>query len=355
MRLLTLYLICVFVIFSLGLLFVVQQGTDGNNSFLPNQPQTIAINKKGIALRQNVYYLFNPEGSLDQDLPVFSGNKRWQHYNGRTINLGNQAKTVWLHFSLFNDSQTQAFVALELSWPFLHKTSVWVRSDDIASPPSGASRPAFMQALEIKKQRHPSYSFTLAGKTETEIYVRLEGSAKLLVPLTLWEWPSFAAYQSKLQAWFTGFFSAVTVMLVYNFFLFFFTRDRSYLFYCVYACSVLFYVAAISGLGRQLLWPGNEWLQTRSYGLSSSFSFLTVVLFMRSFLALRTIGGWTFHVSTGLAACWAIILAAYIFSSSPLILLAEDLTAFASCGAGLVTTIYLWWEGNVSAKYLTIA
>lgn len=147
----------------------------------------------------------------------------------------------------------------------------------------------------------------------------------------------------------------MVVMLFYNFILGIYTRDRSYLFYCLYVLSVIFYVVTFSGLGARYFWPNSDWMVQHSFGVSSSFSFFCVVLFMRSILELERYGGGALLLNRSLGWIWFFIVVGHVFTSHPVWLLLEDLTAIFSCPAGLGLTIYLWYKGNVSAKYLTIA
>ena len=317
-----------------------------------SRPITLKTETENIQLHTDLTYFLDTTSSFPGQLNHIPEEKL-QAACSKIINLGHRKDRLWLHFSLFNDADHPLSPVLELGWPFLKNVHVYSRTLNPSTPEQETE--VYHSLIETGGYRHRVYVLSMDQHRVTEVLIGLQSSAQLLVPLVLWSSDNFSAHRLHEGFWFAAFFSAIIVMLLYNLLLCYVTRDISYLYYCIYVCSILFYVLSFSGYGAQYAWRHFPWLQHHVYGISSSFSFLAVVLFMRTILSLRSYGGWVLQLNNFFVAAWSIIFLAYFSGSHPLVLTAEDTMAFFSCPAGLATTIYLWKRGNISAKYLTIA
>lgn len=322
--------------------------------FMSPTRETIVSSTSIISVISPLQYQFldsefgeQPEGYLKID------EDRWQTYPDHAVHFGYQRGHLVLKIGLKNSSDLPAAVMLELGWPYLNNIQLHTVSADQQSFDSSILH--YFNGEQQTVHRHPLYKLEFGAGEIRQIYLALETSVKFIVPIKIWDLESFEHHRYHLGFWYGSFFAVMAVMLFYNFILGSYTRDDSYLFYCLYVISVIFYVAAFSGFGAQYLWRGNVWLYEHSFGLSSSFSFLCVVLFMRRILELDRYGGGVLLLNRALGWVWFVIVLGHFITFNPLWLFLEDITAIISCPAGLGSTIYLWRKGNVSAKYLTIA
>lgn len=79
------------------------------------------------------------------------------------------------------------------------------------------------------------------------------------------------------------------IMVLYNLFVYFTVRDKSYLYYVLYIISVVLTQSTFQGYTFRYLWPGNPELERVSVMLMSIFVGFASVAFLREFLNTRSI------------------------------------------------------------------
>jgi diguanylate cyclase len=286
-------------------------------------------------------------------------NASWQTMTRKGINLHHEHNPVWFRFEVVVPAGVTTDWLLEVAWPpldlielhiFDHERQQWL--------------PAKLGGNSVNLERrallHRDYLFPLSLPSEGHysLYLRMSSLSHFVVPLQLWQASAFFDYDQKLLLLQGILVGILGVMLLYNSSLYIFTRDKSYFFYSAYVFSILFFVLALTGLGAQHIWGDNDWLRRRSFLISASFSYLTATLFVRQFLSLERYGGWLLRVNNIIGIFWAYAFITPfvpdILPQRPLLLVA-DLAGALSGLAGIVTTVYLWRRGDVSAKYFTIA
>lgn len=323
-----------------------------NGTIVPRDAVWFSSHKINLAV--SVEYFFADDSSLKSaaQSPAV-GETQWRQYEGKPLHFGYKRGILQLKLTLKNESDLPVSVMLELGWPFLEIIQFQSYSADARVFDSQHTGDQW--AGQPVVYRHPVSRLSLAPQETRENYIALQTPVKFIVPIKIWDTDAFSRNVYHQNFWYGGFFAAMVVMLLYNLILVIYTRDKSYLYYCLYVVSVVFYVLTFSGLGGQYFWPENLWFREHSFGLSSSFSFFCVVLFMRSILELDEYGGGVLLLNRVMGWAWFIVLAGHVFLTQSSWLMVEDIVAIVSCPAGLGTTLYLWRKGNVSAKYLTIA
>lgn len=283
----------------------------------------------------------------------------WQPFPRKSINLRHERRSAWFRFDLAVPSGVAPDWLLEIAWPPLDSIELYVFDHS-----RGQWRPVQasgnLVAPDQRPIQHRDYLFPLSLKEEGRysVYLRISAMSHLVVPLRLWQADVFASQDRQhllLQGALAG---ILLVMLLYNLSLYIFTRDPSYFFYSVYVFAILFFVLSVTGIGGQYFWSGGEWFRRRSFQLSSALAYVTAALFVRQFLSLKRYGGWLLRVNTIITAFWIFAFFTPMVHwplLHSMLLKVVDLVAVLSGLAGLVTTIYLWRRGNVSAKYFTIA
>ena len=76
-------------------------------------------------------------------------------------------------------------------------------------------------------------------------------------------------------------------MFVYNIFIYFTVRDRSYLFYVIYIFSVGFTQASLKGYSFLFFWGDNVWLNNQGIVFSIIFVGIASLLFTKEFLHVK--------------------------------------------------------------------
>ncbi|MFD2163240.1 7TM diverse intracellular signaling domain-containing protein [Paradesertivirga mongoliensis] len=197
-------------------------------------------------------------------------------------NLGISSTSVWLRFTLANESNIQNAL-LHIAYPILDEVELYLPE------PDGSYNKVLMgEILEFKKRRyqHPDYIFNLdLPKNESRTYyLRIKSAEHLILPISvssatmLWEGLS---KENSISGIFLG---AVVIMFLYNLFIFFSVQDRSYIYYVIYVASVGLTQLGIKGFTFQYLWPNNPAFEVKSVILFGCISGIAALLFTQKFL-----------------------------------------------------------------------
>ena len=205
---------------------------------------------------------------------------------GRGIpNFGYTKDVYWAKFQLKNSSKLDKWL-LEISYPPLESITLYTENEN-----------GHFDELEIGSRYpfsdrivpHRNYIFELElGPDETKEYlirVDTEGSAQL--PVTLW---SANKFLEKMQVEFIYlglFYGALSAMALYNLFLFYSLRHRSYIYYVVVIIGSIFTSLALNGLGFQYMWQESPWWNHRSIIFFINIGAIAALLFTMSFLETR--------------------------------------------------------------------
>src|SRR5690606_1105430 len=195
----------------------------------------------------------------------------------------------------------------------------------------------------------------LPSERDSHIYLHVRSSEALVLPMQLMSTEQLAASEGRILTLMHMFFGGMLVMLLYNASLYIFTRDRSYIVYVCYLSCALGYELAVSGIGHQYLWGEWQWFAPKAYSAFASATFLLSLIFGRFFLKLKHYGGWVLTLNSLLIAYWSVLLATVLFYPPAAHWMLSELMPIVACIAAFITTGYLWYRGNISAKLFTIA
>ena len=110
----------------------------------------------------------------------------------------------------------------------------------------------------------------------------------MIVKLNLWESDDFFASEIEHQFILALFFGSMIILGVYNLFIYFFTKDISYLYYVFYIFGIIFHQLIYVGLANVYIFDQD--LRTHIMQLGSlvvAFPALSLALFSRSFLQIN--------------------------------------------------------------------
>ncbi len=140
--------------------------------------------------------------------------------------------------------------------------------------------------FDQRQVKHEHFVFTpqLASGV-TYILIRSAGGSALDMPVRLYTPAAFALHDAHRNFWYGIYFGSILILCLYNLFIFFSIRDKSYLFYVLYLGSFGLALFAREGLGVRWLWPeATHWNNVSAVALSFttlSFNALFVTHFLR--------------------------------------------------------------------------
>lgn len=201
-------------------------------------------------------------------------------------NYGDTRSTYWFNFALLNNHLEEHVAIFNFPFPFVDELEVFFLSED------GEIKSHFLTGDTYLFSQRPfllntfSFPVELASHSTTQVYFRIKTTSTLSVPASVSSVKGFVEEQSVNQ-WFAGLFYGITIaLMLYNLFLFLFTRDRSFLYYVLHTLFGIFYYTVIDGYGFVLFPSGITWNAYAVY-VYSLLSLLFGLLFAGAFLDLH--------------------------------------------------------------------
>ncbi len=212
--------------------------------------------------------LFNKETSR-QDVP----------------NLGLVKENVWIKFTVFNKSD-ESKLLLELAYPLLDIVTLYEVNEKLIISNSLSERNNFA----ARKYNYPTYIFDLniPKNTQKIYYIKIKSSEQIILPIYLNKPDSLWFHLSSEGALNGVYLGIVLIMFLYNLFVYFSVKDRSYLYYVIYLIFVGLTQLSIKGYTFQYLWPNHPAFASISAVVFASLSGISAILVTKSFLQTET-------------------------------------------------------------------
>ncbi|MBK7084722.1 MAG: GHKL domain-containing protein [Flavobacteriales bacterium] len=175
-------------------------------------------------------------------------------------NLGVSGSTFWVR-TLVRNQSSYDHVVLSLEYAEIDALDLYLSMDGRIErlATKGQSVPAAMRA-----GADPEFAFDLPipKGSSGEVFMRIQSTKQLQLPIVLRTPQELTANRSRRNLILGVYIGIMLVMALYNLFIFFSIRDKSYLYYVLYILSVTSTQLAFTGIGPFYLWPGNTWLST---------------------------------------------------------------------------------------------
>jgi len=283
----------------------------------------------------------------------------WHSVDGVSISAPFHQTPVWYRFTITNSSNARIQRLLEIRWINLMESDIYQVSTDgeLLQHTIGGLERSPRETGELDSGTNTSWlqHFSVApGETRT-IYVRLVSQFTTFMPAFIWEPGAFEQYQQQKFYWYCLAFGALLALAIYNLSLSVFTRDQSYLVYAIYALSAVLYEAGTSGIGHHLIWSNWGWFRSEMFFISVYLSFLMAAVFIRMFLNIGNRRDWIRLFTDGAITFWAAAMVFHFISGGFASGWIIEPAAIISCAAALSITAYMAWEGDISARYFTLA
>ena len=235
-----------------------------------------------LALHAEIYE--DHEGSLN----LVDVGKKWTSGEFRlnqaaVPNYGFTDSVFWVRLHLQNRSAQQQWL-LQVDYPMLDFVDLYYR-------PTGATTWEIKKygdqlAFDTREIKHRSFIFPLKlnNTGSHEIYLRLQSEGALEFPLYL-HTPESLRLSERNENFIIGlFYGFILILSIYNLNLFFFLKDRSYLFYFFYITGYGLLQFILNGMAYEFIWPNWPWWMNRSLTFFIGWTFLWALLFAREFL-----------------------------------------------------------------------
>lgn len=240
--------------------------------------------------------LEDAEGRWDiADITSPDFNEAFTPIHSSTVNRGVSSSTYWVRFSL--SQQKDKFSArsrkipwlLDIGWPFFDRVDAYLVSGSSSNKPLKITPVPFYNVFRPIGGPHSQNQGLLARlpklpAAEQTLYLRLRANGVFFFYPVVCTVKSYLETSALRMLGFGLYLGLLLALLLYNLFLYFCLRDRSYLWYVTSIAAIGIYFLGINRLTFEFLFdhPPNSVLRLSFAALGTSL--LSLVLFARSFL-----------------------------------------------------------------------
>lgn len=280
---------------------------------------------------------------------------QWRGESPPAISHGYVDHPYWFRVTLTNPTDKHLTPYFEIGYPVLRHIEFYQVRENVPVDRlmMGNERPFPERPLE-----HRNFIVPIEmppGETLT-VYLRVITGSSMQLPLTLWEPEAFQVYEQS-DLLFQGIYYGIAVaMILYHCFVFIALRERAFFYYLGYIAAMPLFLATLGGLSYQYLWPQATWWNNQLMLI-----FLHAVVIFGSFFTVRflSIGRHSHPIIHGtilaVAGAAALIILAALAVPFANIILPSILLAFIACSLMLIVGIIRMVEGDIPARYYTLA
>jgi HPt (histidine-containing phosphotransfer) domain-containing protein len=207
-------------------------------------PYTISQSEHGQPLGLHLEILEDSSGKLQLN-DILTMTADFQPSRDPIPNWGLRRAVRWAKFSLHNPFDRPVLILLENTFTFIDQFQIYHQNGPHGweMKQAGDQLPFFTRDVQT---RQPVFRFTLTPGTHN-FYVRSFADGSQQLPLLIWTHDEFFSHNALEYSYIGILIGFHVVICLYNLFLFFSLRDKTFLYYVFYVVSNVVYQS--SGLG----------------------------------------------------------------------------------------------------------
>ena len=287
---------------------------------------------------------------------ILQHKEDWQRPDYRQINLGIGYHDWWFRLPLHNPTDQDQELVLEIPYAALDHLHFLDTAD-------GAVQREFLTGTDYPYGSRPVdhhyflFPISLAAGESRTLFMNVRQDGAMRVPMTLWTPDAFLRDEQRRQLIAGVYFGGMLVIVLYNLFMFFGTREISYLLYSGFVFSLPMFVSSLQGYSFQYLWPDSPEWNARSIAFFLTTTVIFGMLFTVDFLKLQREDVWwaiRYGIKGMMYACAAVLAGVLLLPYFPMLIIAVAGTVGA-CLLALFVGFYSWYRNERWSRYYILA
>ena len=298
------------------------------------------------------------DDSSELNLAEAANSNQWIKSQAENLNFGFSDSAYWVTSTIQNTSPDLLWY-LHIRYPLFDEIDVYLcpantkpttqncqhtkMGDHLAFSERDIAHPEFTLKLDLSKQaKHILFLRTKTqGTYPFMLHIEEESNLRdnLLINMAL-----RGAYIAMML-----------IMGLYNLFIFFSTRDRSYLYYSAFVISFMLFHVTYAGSAFQFLWPNHPEINHFALPIIFSLNVITLTLFIPKFLDLKSHSKKSYYLFRGYLGFALFVFAMNLFMAyQPLMKMLNIMVMIFTISA-LIISARCWRNGIGAARFFTIA
>lgn len=222
------------------------------------------------------------------DVIIHPDHFNWKKSDDSFPNFGFNDFAVWGHLQVRAHGDKNEFWYLINHYPLLDKMETFVVRNNVVIDHMTAGD---AQPFHDRPVLHPDLIFPIDVEPNAiyDIYVRAESTGAQQFILEWTEPNSFWQRDHISSSLMGAFYGIYAIMFAYNLILYFFVKDKSYLYYVFFIASFVLIQATLTGWAFQYLWPNTPSLQQWVIPIFVSAVVFFGALFSLEYMRLKNI------------------------------------------------------------------
>lgn len=297
-------------------------------------------------LSQSKIYIDNTRSLTLQN--IIKKEKDFQENNQSLLAYGYAPKfNVWVQFTLKNTTDKPIKKILEYDNPLTTHIEFYNPSDH------QMIREGLYQVSQDRKTVNPVFTITLQPNESKMFYMKVSSHITTLI-MELKSWNVNEFYQKEIihQLILGLFFASMVILGLYNLFIYFFTRDISYLYYVLYLCGIIAHQMVYVGFSNIYIFSQSFSIIFIEYApFVVAFPIVFLALFTQSFLKLRQYPRINKILKIYISSFPIVFL---LFTFTDLLNTNRNLFALLLLAYLVFITIYTAYKKNIQAYFILV-
>lgn len=280
---------------------------------------------------------------------------QWQHNDEDSVSLGYSDDVYWFRVRIGNPGKATDPLILEIGYPVLDHIEVYLVNDGevVRQHVLGDKRPFYDRLIYHRNFLVP---LSLPAGGDLSVYLRVDTSSSMQVPLTLWDQDAYYVAEQSRSLFEGIYYGIVLVMVLYNLFVYMAVGERNFLYYVGFILAMPLFLASLHGFSFQYLWP-----EATRWNDQAIIVFLNLVVLFGGAFGIRFINiSRRNHPLVNRLLVYMILVSgvmavAGILVPYRLMILPTILVAFLGCTTMLAMSIVRWLKNDPAARYYALA
>jgi len=207
------------------------------------------------------------------------------HLESKNSNFGFTKSVFWIKVKLSNNTNLQSKQSLHFSYALLDYIDIYeFKKNRLILKRE-------MGDLRVYKNdgflKEPTYFLNIDSKEEKILIIRVQTQGSMNIDLIVSDYEKYVDYGVKKSQILMLFYGSVLIMLLYNFVLYLYIRDKSYLIYIFFHISYLMFTLSYHGYAFAYLWSFYPHINSFAVPFIMSVSSTLAVIFVIDFLHIK--------------------------------------------------------------------